>query len=150
MALDNTEQLLIEAVQSMLDGRTKLGLPAKPESWGGDNDPRLRGLEYLHGQIDEMFAHKAAELTHHTGACAAFSKVHSHKYLDDPIFAKAMDSEMVSQGIPVAERKQAIGFIPAIIKELKEEAENWSERDFGFHPDLDDIIKASQPEQFSL
>lgn len=145
--MDPNEKLLVEAVESFLSGQAKLGL--KPdEKADNDNDPKARGPEYLHGQIDEMFAHKAAELTHHTGVCAAFSKVHNYKYLDDSTFSEAMDKEMTAQGIPAAERKTALEFIPSIIKELAEESEQWCEKDFGFNQNLDEIIEVSQPKQY--
>jgi hypothetical protein len=105
-------------------------------------------MAYLHGQIDEMFALKATELTHHTGICASFNKVHSYKYLDDETFAEAMDKEMTAQGIPAAERRKALDFIPKIIKELSEEQAAWAERDFGFNHDLDAITQLIQPQQY--
>lgn len=144
--MHTTEVLLVEAIQSFLGNKAKLGL--KPDNAADDdNNPKARGFEYLHGQIDEMFAHKAAELTHHTGICASFSKVHSYKYLDDTAFAEAIDKEMVAQGIPAAERRQALDFIPAIIKELRDEKSEWSEKDFGM-VNMDDIIEVSNPVQY--
>lgn len=147
--MKDTEKTLVEAVQSFFGSKANLGLPKeKPakDDWS-DNNPALRGLEYLHGQIDEMFAHKAAELVHHTGICASFSKVHSYKYLNDDTFGEAMDKEMTAQGIPAAERRKALEFIPAIIKELKEEQAEWAEKDFGM-VNMDDMIEVSNPEQY--
>lgn len=145
--MNNNEKLLVEAMQSFLSSKAKLGLDTDKTATN-DNNPEFRGFEYLHGQIDEMFAHKAADLIHHTGICSSFSKVHSYKYLDDDTFSEAMDKEMTAQGIPAQERSKALQFIPAIIKELKTEAAEWAEKDFGFHDDLDEIIKISQPQQY--
>lgn len=143
MALNENEALLLEAIGSMLQQDAKLGLSIHDEKAGIAE----RGYEYLHGQIDEMFALKAAELTHADGVCQAFKKTHSYKYLDDPTFQTAMAKEMVAQGIPESDRGKALGFIPSIINELKKEQAEWSEKDSGFNPVLDEIKEASQIEQ---
>ncbi len=146
MALNKNELTLCEAIDTMLQHDAKLGLKMHDAT-----DKRLgeaeRGLEYLHGQIDEMFALKAAELVHANGVCQAFQKVHNYKYLDDPSFKTAMEKEMVAQAVPAEDRNKAIGFLPKIIKELKEEKAEWSEKDFGFNPALDEIKETSQPDQ---
>lgn len=142
MPLNKKEQLLLEAIDSMLQQDAMLGLSIHKT----DDIVSWRGYEYLHNQIDEMFALKAADLTHSDGVCQAFRKVHSYKYLDDPSFKTAMEKEMVAQGIPSEERAKAANWIPAIIKELKDEQSEWAEKD-SFHPDLDEIKEMSQPEQ---
>jgi len=106
-----------------------------------------RGYEYLHGQIDDMFALKAAELVHAESVCQAFKKVHNYKYLDDPSFEVAMKKEMVAQAVPAEERNKALNFLPKIIKEVASEQKEWAEKDFGFNPDLKEIREASKPEQ---
>jgi hypothetical protein len=154
--MTNREQMLVECVRNMLDQKARLGLPPESPKDGDHTDPRLRGLPYLHGQIDEMFASKAAELTHYTGACAAFSKIHNYKYLDDPLFAEALNKEMIWQGIPAAERQRVLNIVPEILKELKEEsgdsnsaiAMDSPERTIGFHPNLHEIFDACQPAQY--
>lgn len=144
--LTKTEKMLCEAVDTMLQHDAKLGLKMHDST-----DKRLgeteRGLEYLHGQIDDMFYLKAAELVHAEGVCQAFNKVHSYKYLDDPSFKTAMEKEMVAQAIPAEDRSKAVEFIPSIISELKSEQAEWAEKDFGFNPALDEIKEASKPEQ---
>jgi hypothetical protein len=55
--------------------------------------------------------------------------------------------EMSATAVPMIERDKAIGFIPSIINELYSEQRNWSERDAGFNPNLDEIKELSQPEQ---
>jgi len=145
MPLNDNERLLVEAVKSMLSQDAQLGLSIHA------NDPYAgqdwRGLEYLHGHINEMFLVKAAELVHAEGVCQAFGKVHSYKYLDDPTFSTAMEKEMVAQAIPAEERNKALGFIPKIIEELKEDQREWAEKDSGFNPKLDEIKEMSKPEQ---
>lgn len=142
--MTEAEKVLVESIKSMLDTKAKLGL--KPdEKADNDNNPKMRGMGYLDGHINEMFAHKAAELVHHTAVCASFTKVHSYKYIEDESFTEAMNKEMTAQGIPAAERRKALEFIPALIEELQEDGD-WAEADFGFHPDLDEVMKI--PDQF--
>lgn len=144
--LTAAERTLAEAIDTMLQHDAKLGLKIHDA-----DDKRLgeaeRGYEYLHGQIDEMFALKAAELVHAESVCQAFRKVHNYKYLDDPSFKTAMEKEMVAQAVPAEERTQALEFVPSIISELKADQAEWAEKDFGFNPKLDEIKEASQPEQ---
>lgn len=144
--LTNSEKILCEAIESMLQHDAKLGLKIH------DTDHKRlgeteRGYEYLHGQIDDMFGLKASELTHSESVCQAFRKVHNYKYLDDPAFKTAMEKEMVAQAVPAEERSKALGFVPVIISELKSDQAEWAEKDFGFNPKLDEIKEASQPEQ---
>lgn len=144
MALNDHEKLLVEAIGSMLQNNdVKLGLAMHTQ----DQNSTERGYEYLHNQIDEMFALKAAELVHAESVNRAFHKVHSYKYLDDPSFKTAMEKEMVAQAVPAEERKKATDFISKIMNEVKAEQEEWCEKDSGFNPALDEIIDLSRPEQ---
>jgi hypothetical protein len=144
--LTAAERTLLEGIQTMLQHDAQLGLKMH-----SDKNEQLgqaeRGYEYLHNQIDEMFALKAAELIHANSVCQAFKKVHNYKYLDDPAFPTAMEKEMVAQAVPAEERSKAIGFVPSIIEELKADQAEWAEKDFGFNPKMNEVIEASQPEQ---
>jgi hypothetical protein len=144
MALNSDEQLLVEAITSMLSQDAKLGL-SNPDQ----EEPQKveRGFAYLHEQIEDMFAVRAAELTHAESVTRAFRKVHGYKYLDDWTFPFAMEKEMVTQAVPIRERKKALEFIPKIVEELQQEQQVWSERDAGFNPKLDEVRKVSQPKQ---
>ena len=144
--LTSTEKTLCEAIETMLQHDAKLGLKIH-DTDGKHLGETERGYEYLHGQIDEMFGLKAAELIHAESVCQAFHKVHSYKYLDDPSFKTAMEKEMVAQAVPAEERNKALNFVPSIISELKEDQAEWAEKDFGFNPKLDEIKEASRPEQ---
>jgi hypothetical protein len=138
----STDKLLVEAIDTMLRHKVQLGLQDPPPDKKEEDE---HTFQFLHEQINEMFAIKAAGLTHHDGVCAAFRKVHNYKYITDPVFSLVVEREMTTQGIPANERQKAIEFIPAIIKEVKEQAKSWEERDAGFHPNLDEIVKVSQP-----
>lgn len=142
--MTEAETLLMEALKSYLDGKTKLGLESHDEAL--EDAKAERTVAYLHGHINELFAHKAAELTHYDGVKRAFSKIHGYKYITDPGFVRSMEKEMVATGIPGEERAKAAEFVPQIIEELGHD-EMWSEQDFGFHPDLKEIMEICQPEQ---
>jgi hypothetical protein len=144
--LTKDQRTLAEAIDTMLQHDAKLGLKIHDTTHErlGESE---RGYEYLHGQIDDMFTLKAAELLHSESVCQAFHKVHSYKYLDDPTFQTAMEKEMVAQAVPKEEREKATKFVPTIISELKTEQSEWAEKDFGFNPSLDEVKEASQPEQ---
>jgi len=144
MALTKTEQRLVESIKSMLHQDHKLGLDFHTADKSLEAE---RGVEYLHEQIDDMFMVKAAELLHSDAVCQAFRKVHNYKYLDDHTFIPAMEREMISTAVPAAERQKALKFIPTIIDELRAEQADWSERDSGFNPSLDEIKNLSQPDQ---
>lgn len=143
--MTEAEALLLEALKSYLDDKAQLGLASHKEEL---EDTQLEStVAYLHGHINEMFAHKAAELTHYDGVKRAFSKIHGYKYVTDPGFVPAMEKEMIAQGIPGEERAKATGFVPKIIEELGHD-KMWSEQDFGYHPDLKEIMEICQPEQY--
>jgi len=146
MAMKKSEKLVLEAINSMLQDDAKLGLSIHDKQLETTGTAE-RGYEYLHGQIDDMFQVKAAELIHAESVCQAFRSVHNYKYIDDPSFVTAMEKQMVAQAVPKEERTKAVEFVPAIIKELKTEQAEWAEKDFGFNPALDEIREASKPEQ---
>lgn len=137
------EPLLVEAVKRFLDDAMA---PQPDNSATDDNNPENRGLEFLHHQIDEMFEQKATKFVHYTGICAAFTKTHNYRYITDTKFLEAFDKEMKAQGIPSGERREAMDIIPEMIKELKSDTTEWMESDFGFHPDLDDVIRMPNAE----
>lgn len=147
MALNETEQLLVEAIKTMLSQDSKLGLSIH------DDDPyntlfnSERGMEYLHNHINDLFALRSAELIHADSVNQAFHKVHSYKYLDDPSFSTAMEKELVAQAVPANERSKALSFIPKIVDEIKEDNKEWAEKDSGFNPEMEEIESISRPEQ---
>jgi hypothetical protein len=145
MSLNKNEKLLVEAIDSMLQQDAMLGLSIHVDDHESMGTAE-RGYEYLHNQIDEMFAVKSAELIHADAINQAFKKVHNYKYLDDPSFKTAMQKEMVAQAVPAEERAKALEFLPKIISELKAEQAEWAEKD-SFNPNLDEIMEVSQPEQ---
>lgn len=147
MSLTRNERLLVEAVKTMLQQDASLGLSIHKNDKYNKLFNAERGMEHMHGHINEMFHLKAAELTHADGVCQAFHKVHSYKYIDDPSFLTAMEKELVAQAVPSDERSKALGFVSSIIEELSEESKEWAEKDSGFNPDLEEITNLSNIEQ---
>lgn len=110
----------------------------------------LLGLE-IHDEVDETAHHsqfrwsnlsdsfrlKAIDSPFYDSLCAAFTKVHDHKYIDHPTFKLAMDNEMRSMGVPTHAREDGLGYVDALIKDLSEEMP--SERDAGWNPDMEGL-----------
>jgi polyhydroxyalkanoate synthesis regulator phasin len=142
MALNDDEKLVLEAFNSLLNQDAELGLSIHDYK----DESIERGFEYLHNHIDDLFKVKSAELTHTDGINSAFSKVHTYKYIDDPKFATAMQKEMVAQGVPANERAKAVEFLDTIIDQLKDEQQEWAEKDSGFNPNLDEIMSMPESE----
>jgi len=140
MTIKKSESTLCEAIDTMLRHKVALGLQDLPEDMQKEEE---HSFQYLHEQINEMFAIKAAGLTHHDGVCAAFRKVHNYKYITDPTFCRSVSEELRSQGVPANECKQVLGYIPAIIDDIGKD-DDWCERDAGYHPNLDEVLKAGQ------
>lgn len=153
MTMNKNEKLLVEAVKTMLQHDAKLGLSIHKNDKYNKLFNAERGMEHMHGHINEMFQLKAAELVHAEGVCQAFHKVHSYKYLDDPSFLTAMEKELVAQAVPAVERAKALGFVPNIIEELSAESKEWAEKDSGFNPELEEVkdtSKIEQPSDFEI
>lgn len=142
MALNKHEKFLVEAIDTLLSQKAQLGVPDPPKNQQKQVE---HSFQYLHEEINNRFAIKATDLVHHDGICAAFAKVHSYKYVTDPTFHEAMERELRAQGIPAEERTKALGFIPDVIEEVKDSTQDWDEKDSGFHPDLNEIMKVSRP-----
>lgn len=140
--LNKNEKALLEAINGLFDLDAQLGLSFHKKD---DSQSEERGYEYLHNEIDNMFALKAAELVHADSVNRAFHKVHSYKYLDDPTFNTALEKELVAEAVPAHERATAKEAITNIIKELQKEQSAWAEKDYGFNPNMDEIKKVSQP-----
>jgi hypothetical protein len=141
--LNQDEKTLLEALEQMLKSDDKLGL-AHHES-PGEKDSE-RGFEYLHNNIDDSFAVKAAELVHADSVTKAFHSVHSYKYIDDITFGDAFSKELTAMAVPAVEREKAVKFVDDILEELREGHE-FAEKDAGFNPDLEEIRAISQPSE---
>jgi len=142
--LDTNEKTLVEAIKSMLNSDDEIGLAFHKDD---EENRSERGYEYLHNNIDQLVELKTAELTHATSIMAGFRKVHDYKYIDDPTFKTALKKEMTAMAVPADERAKIETIIDKVIDEVKNEQKEWSEKDSGFNPHLDEIIDMSKPEQ---
>jgi hypothetical protein len=141
MALTKPERAIVEAVKNMLDD-TALGVDAHKK----DPPERAHTFTHMHEEVEQAYRLATIDLTHHDDICSAFSKIHSHKYLDDPEFIPTFEKELTARGMPLKEQTAAIAAIDKTISKL---LANTNEKDAGWNPDLEKIIAASQPPQVS-
>lgn len=139
--LNQNEKALLEALDGLLKQDDVLGLSAHDNE---DSDEAERGYEYLHNNIDDSFAVKAADLHHADSVIKAFHSVHSYKYVDDPSFMTAMRKEMTALAVPAKEMEQAEKMLMDVVDDLRK-GDNFAEKDAGFNPDLEEIRDISQP-----
>lgn len=145
--LNETEKLLVEAISTMLKHEPQLGL-----SIHKDVEERSHFAQFKHEQINEMFELETTDLIFQEAVCSAFNKVHSYKYIDDPKFVSAFMKELTWHAIPAKEQAIAEEAYRKVIKKLatenKDKNGNYTEREEGWNPELDEIQEISQPEQF--
>ena len=125
MTISENEKLLCEAIASYLQDDAHLGVPEP------NHDEESHTFQFLHEQINEMFALKAAGMTHRDGICSAFRKVHNYKYITDPTFHEALRKELSAQAIPTESQDKVTNFIDKIIEDIKKEDGIWNEKDAG-------------------
>ncbi len=141
MAMDKHEAMLAEAIKNALDDDA-LGLKNREDT----KDEVSHTFTFLHEEIEQQFRLETSKLVHHDAIAAAFNRIHSYKYLNDPSFALSFKKDLTAQGIPMEECQKAMDAIDKVSKKLLGEA---GEKDAGWHPELDEIKKVSQPEQFN-
>lgn len=144
MPLSQNESLLLEAVKSMLSGKAKLGLAVHEKSEAVKDD--ASSLQFLHENIEQQFHLDTYELPQRDSICAAFHKVHSYKYITDPKFTEDLIREFKAMAVPGEQQEKALDVVTKILKEMKSN-NGWVEKDAGWHPQLDEILEASRPEQ---
>jgi hypothetical protein len=134
--MKDAEKLLLEAVASLLDQQAKLGLAYhKPPQ---EEKESSHFVQFQHETIGDMYQLAVLESRFASAITAAFGKVHGHKYVDDPTFKIDLDTELRSMGVPGEAREAALTAVDKILKEMRDGAA-WSERDAGWHPNLDEI-----------
>lgn len=142
------EKVICEAINTYLNDDAQLGLHKGTKETSFKDVPRTSDnknldhtLQFMHEQINDLFDSKVADLTHYESICTSFHRVHNYKYITDPSFASTLDKELSAQGIPKDQRLKVEKVIPKVIKELCSDA---NEQDFGYHPELDDIMNTSR------
>lgn len=139
MTMSVNEKMLAEAIASMFGDMASLGIsPTK-------NDDVSHLSQFKYEDINELFASKITKLVHFEPICAAFRKVHSYKYIDDPLFSVAFEHNLKSMAVPANEMAASQKAWLKMVEELMDEIGD--ERSAGFHPDLDEIQKVSKPPQ---
>jgi len=139
MSLNRNEQMLSEAIKNMLDD-TALGVDAHK----GQDEERANTFTFLHEEIEQAYRLETIDLDHQESVCSAFAKIHSHKYLDDPSFALSFKKEMTARAVPMEDMTAALEAMGKIKEKMLAEKD---EKDAGWNPDLDEIVKISQPPQ---
>ena len=140
--LNQNEQALLEALESMLKQDDELGLAHHKADEALETE---RGFEYLHNNIDDSFTVKAADLKHADSVIKAFHSVHSYKYIDDASFMPAFMKELTAMAVPADEQAKAEKMVMDVLDDL-EKGDAFAEKDAGFNPDMDEIKDISQPE----
>lgn len=131
--MNKIEKLFLEAVEGFLSSdQAKLGL--ENNEWEETSHTQWHQWE----NIDNLFAVKAADSPFSENLTSAFYAIHSYKYIEDPTFAIALDSELASTGVPKEWREQAIKYVQEIIEEFGGKRA-WGERDAGWNPAIDEI-----------
>jgi hypothetical protein len=130
MALNKDEKAILEAVSSLLKQNAKLGLPI-------DNETSHYSQFRWEG-IGDAFALKTAGSPFADSINSAFFAVHSHKYIDHPVFPLSFEKEMTARAVPTHEREQALKYLGEMVNELS--ATKLSEQDAGWNPNMDEIV----------
>jgi hypothetical protein len=137
MPLSDQEKLICEAVSNWLADAT---ITADDKKKG---DEESHTFTFQHEDVEQQYRLSIIDLAHYDGIASAFAKVHSHKYLDDPAFGLAFKKEMSAQAIPEDSQITAIKAVSEVLK--KTIGEGNKEKDAGWNPKLDEIIKVSKP-----
>jgi hypothetical protein len=130
MALNKDEKAILEALSSLLKQNAKLGLPIDNES--------SHYSQFRWEGIDDAFALKVAGSPFADSINSAFFAVHSHKYVDHPVFPLSFEKEMSARAIPTPDREQAMKYLKEMVTELS--ATKLSEQDAGWNPAMAEIV----------
>lgn len=130
--LTKNDKALLEAIQLLFEEPTNFGVP--------ETETSLKGLEYLHNHINQLYDLKVADSPYSLAIRSSFSKVHSYKYIDDPTFKTALKKELVAQAVPSSECDKAEKAVDDVVKELKNDMDITAEKDYGFNKNIDEVV----------
>jgi len=130
MSMNRNEKAILEALSSLLKQDAHLGLVI--------NNETSHYSQFRWEGIDDAFALKMAGSPFADSINSAFFAVHSHKYVDNPVFPLSFEKEMTARAIPTEDRKQALKYLNEMVDELS--ASNLSERDAGWNPNMKEIV----------
>ena len=94
--------------------------------------------QFQYEDINRDFALKIKNAEFFDTLNAAFYKIHSYKWLEDPTFEEAIIPELKSQGVPNEEIDMALDAISSLRKEYLKN--NSNESASGWAPNLDDVV----------
>ena len=141
MALSDIERLLFEEMKTLLGDKTQLGLSVHKK----DQQDQSNTGQWLHEDIDQQFALDTIDLVHHSEVTAAFKKVHDYKYLDSPTFQVSFRRELTAQAVPAKEVDEALKILEKLMVKAGGK-KGQGERDAGWHPELEEVLKTANPE----
>jgi hypothetical protein len=139
------EQMFLEAAKNMfLDDPAILGITTK----GKPKKEVSHTFNHQYEWIRNLFALKVADSTFFESITAAFSDIHSYKYLNDDSFDLAFRKRLISMAVPASEIEKAVEAKRDVIDEVKKENglkdSDWCEGSAGYNPDLEGIRQVSQ------
>jgi hypothetical protein len=129
--MKDNEKVVLEALQSLLNQRAKLGLSSHEEI-DTSNSAQDRWES-----ISEAFKLKIVDSPFFDSISSAFRQTHDYKYVCNPTFKVAFESELKSRGIPHTEIAKAIDAVDSIVETLKKEP---CESGAGWNPALAEIV----------
>lgn len=142
MANIKQEKMLIETMKNILKyGNNKKICEDKTKT----ND---HNTQFQWEDINRDFALKIKNVEFFDTINAAFFKIHSYKWLEDPSFEESIIPELKSQGVPNEEIEIAIKAIESLRKEYLKDNNN--ENASGWAPNLDDIKNSSNPKNSEI
>ncbi len=130
MPLNKDERAILEALSSLLKQDAHLGL--------GINNETSHLSQFRWEGIRDAFALKMAGSSFADSVNSAFFAVHSHKYIDNPVFPLSFEKEMTARAIPTPDREQALKYLGEMVDELS--ASKLSEQDAGWNPNMKEIV----------
>lgn len=140
MSLSNLERKIVEAIKNGL----KADLLSEESALKGMLDKTAHGADesshtsqFRWEGIDDAFKLKLAGDKFEDSITSAFFQTHSYKYLDNPTFKLSFETELKNRALPDNTIKMALDYVDDLVSEL---SSNPSEKDSGWHPNLDEIV----------
>lgn len=129
MALNKKEALILEALKNAL-GAKDLGLNTGKET--------SHFQQFKFEDIQNMMFLKVNDSPFANAIMAAFRKVHSYKYIQEPSFGEAFQKELKAMSIPMKEQRKALNSAHQVMTEMSKDED--AEQDFGWNPNMKDLV----------
>ena len=132
MSLKKSEELLLEAIGSLLSQKARLGLPSE-----NDYEETSHHSQYRWETIQEAFRLKIINSPFFDSMSSAFKQVHDYKYITHPTFKLALENELKGRGIPLNEIDTALKAVDTLVEGCKKDE---NERSSGWNPNMKDLV----------